>query len=223
MEMKVCSKCKVEKVLTDFGRDKKTKDGHNCYCKECARIKSREYAKNNPEKVKTSKQKWSDNNPEYKKDYYQENKESVLKKVKSYRLENIELVREKDRIRDEKDKPNRRVYLRNRYHQDPLHKLKVNVRTRINQYIKKDGITTIDLLGCSYDDLKKHIESQFTSGMNWSNHGVNGWHIDHIYPLAKATTEQELFNLCHYTNLQPLWWDENLSKSDKLPEEWLNA
>lgn len=218
---KCCSKCKVKKPLESFGKDKKTKDGHNCYCKECARIKSRLYRINNLEKVTESKQKWNDKNPDYKKSYYQENKEVILDKVKTYRLNNLEVVRERDRIRDERDLENRRLYLYDRYHNDPMHKMKVNLRTRMNQFIKKDGITTIDLIGCSYDEFKKHIESQFTPQMNWNNHGVNGWHLDHIYPLAKAKDETHLLSLFHHTNIQPLWWNENLSKSDKLPQEWL--
>ena len=82
---------------------------------------------------------------------------------------------------------------------------------------KKEG-HTIDVLGYSATDLKHHIEKQFTTGMNWENHGQFGWHIDHKIPLNSAKTEDEIYKLCHYTNLQPLWWRDNISKGDKLPE-----
>ncbi len=52
--------------------------------------------------------------------------------------------------------------------------------------------------------------------MSWDNHTKYGWHIDHIIPLASAKTEEELKSLCHYTNLQPLWAKENLSKGAKI-------
>ena len=58
--------------------------------------------------------------------------------------------------------------------------------------------------------------------MSWDNYGQEGWVIDHIYPLSKAKSEDELYRLNHYTNLQPLWWYDNLMKSDKLPEEMIN-
>ena len=71
------------------------------------------------------------------------------------------------------------------------------------------------ILGCSYSELAAHLEQQFRSGMTWDNRGE--WHIDHIVPLASAQTEEEVLSLCHYTNLQPLWAAENLSKGARLP------
>ena len=74
------------------------------------------------------------------------------------------------------------------------------------------------LIGCSVDFLKQHLELQFKGRMGWNNYGFYGWHVDHIKPCASfdlTDTEQqkECFN---YTNLQPLWWHENASKSDKI-------
>jgi hypothetical protein len=73
---------------------------------------------------------------------------------------------------------------------------------------------TQEMLGCDYQTAFKHIESRFKKGMSWDNFG--DWHIDHIIPLASAKTEEELIELCHYTNLQPLWAEENLIKGDKI-------
>ena len=73
---------------------------------------------------------------------------------------------------------------------------------------------TILYIGCSLEELKLHLEKQFKPGMTWENHGE--WHIDHIIPLASAKTEEDLYKLNHYTNLQPLWAIDNLKKSNKI-------
>jgi hypothetical protein len=119
-----------------------------------------------------------------------------------------------------KDKTNayQREYYKNRKSNDRLWIFKRNLRTRTcmafnNKYwTKKSG--NIDMLGTDYKTAFKYIESQFTEGMNWDNHGE--WHIDHIIPLSSAKTKEEMEKLCHYTNLQPLWKKENLSKGDKI-------
>jgi hypothetical protein len=90
-----------------------------------------------------------------------------------------------------------------------------------NGYSKKTK--TYEILGCSYEDFKTHIELQFQTWMNWNNYGLcnnefnYGWDIDHIVPLASAKTEEELLKLNHYTNLQPLCSHTNRNiKKDKL-------
>jgi len=65
-------------------------------------------------------------------------------------------------------------------------------------------------------ELQKYLQSKFNNGMTWKNHGFRGWHIDHIIPLSSAKSQKELESLFHYTNLQPLWWYDNLSKKDKI-------
>lgn len=77
--------------------------------------------------------------------------------------------------------------------------------------------TTLELVGAGIAQVKKHLEAQFKPGMNWENHGKLGWHIDHITPCAKFDlSDPEQQKKCfHYTNLQPLWWQENLSKGYK--------
>jgi hypothetical protein len=76
---------------------------------------------------------------------------------------------------------------------------------------------TINLLGCSLEEARKHLESQFKEGMTWENHGNKGWHIDHIRPCASfdLTDIEQQRDCFNYKNLQPLWWNENLSKGDK--------
>ncbi len=95
-------------------------------------------------------------------------------------------------------------------------------RGRIAHIIKHQGTIkadkTIKLIGCSIDELKIHLEKQFEEGMNWKNYGKNGWHIDHIIPCSIFNlNEEEQQRICfHYTNLQPLWAEDNLKKCAKV-------
>ncbi len=216
METKKCSCCQEVKNLEYFGIDRRSKDGHNSRCKPCANKIGRIYNKINAEKRSASRKKWAEANPDYKKKYYQENTEMIKAKVKKYRDDNIEEIRQRDKLRDSRDRDKRRVYMKNKYNNDPLHKIRVNCRSRINGYVDKGGAKSSDLIGCSYDELKAHLEKQFQPGMTWQNHTLEGWHIDHIIPLASAKTKEDLFKLFHHTNLQPLWGVDNMRKKDKI-------
>lgn len=99
---------------------------------------------------------------------------------------------------------------------DPLYCLIHNQRSRINKALKslKKVDHTIEMIGCSALELRNYIESKFEDGMSWDNYGKDGWHIDHIIPcasfdLSDPSQQEECF---HYTNLQPLWAKDNLSK-----------
>lgn len=111
-------------------------------------------------------------------------------------------------------------YFKKKYHTDKLYRAKMNLRRRMAFAFKASYWTktsmTKDMLGAEYEVVHKHIEDQFTEGMTWDNYGIKGWHIDHVIPLASAKTEEELIKLCHYTNLQPLWAEDNLKKGDKI-------
>jgi hypothetical protein len=98
---------------------------------------------------------------------------------------------------------------------NPLYRIKSNLRRRINRYLKLKSESTENILGISYFDFMIYLESKFTEGMSLDKLGKD-IHIDHIIPLSSAKTEEELYKLCHYTNLQPLWAKDNLVKSDKL-------
>lgn len=76
----------------------------------------------------------------------------------------------------------------------------------------------MELLGCTIEYFKIHIEQQFVDGMNWGNQGRFGWHIDHIIPCSRfdLTKESEQRKCFHYSNMQPLWGQDNLRKSNKL-------
>ena len=206
---KVCSKCGEEKKLELFIKSKECKNGRAGICKICSskyfsewykknkiRLKPirEEYAKKNKEKLKKTNRKYYENNKEkilkYGADWYQKNKKRIVKK---------QLERKKN---------------------DPIYKMQCNIRTLIGHMIKKGGYSkkskTIKILGCSFEEFKQYLESRFQEGMNWDNHGRNGWHIDHIYPVSKARDEEHLLELNHYTNLQPLWEKDNIAKGNRL-------
>ena len=77
---------------------------------------------------------------------------------------------------------------------------------------------SLELIGCSVQQLKEHLQNQFKDGMTWQNHSEKGWHIDHIIPCSAfdLSKEEEQKKCFHYMNLQPLWAWENLQKSDKI-------
>ena len=102
---------------------------------------------------------------------------------------------------------------------DPQFRIQKSLRIRVYRALKdrNKSAATLTLLGCSINELRAHLERQFTAGMTWDNYGVKGWHIDHKKPcaafdLSDPTQQRECF---HYTNLQPLWAKDNLSKGDK--------
>jgi hypothetical protein len=101
---------------------------------------------------------------------------------------------------------------------DESEKLKTNIRSLIYQAMKKGGYKkgskTENILGCSFEEFKIHIENKFTRGMTWKNMGK--WHFDHIFPTSKAKNEKHLIELNHYTNFQPLWGVDNIRKGNKL-------
>jgi hypothetical protein len=146
---------------------------------------------------------------------------SINNKKKYY--DNVELsrktYREARKIQRDNDREGinkkRRIYYKHKMETDPLFKLKKNVRNRIWSYTKYNGKskTTFQIVGLTASELKFFLEGKFLDDMNWENYGE--WHIDHIIPLDSANTENELYELCYYTNLQPLWGIDNIKKGTK--------
>ena len=157
---------------------------------------------------------------EQKRGYYQKYKNRIcFKNIKNRKFRN-EYNKKYYQINKSELNCYRTKYLGQRYKTDILYHLKVSLRNRIIGAFEYKNFTksqkTIKLLGCGWNELKLHIETQFKPGMTWNNHKQNGWHIDHIIPLSTAKTDIEMEKLCHYTNLQPLWWYENLSKGGNI-------
>jgi len=105
---------------------------------------------------------------------------------------------------------------------DPVFKLRWAAIQRTGKIIRKSKLsatkTIPKYLGASLPEIKSHLESLFSEGMNWENWGNNGWQLDHIIPISFAKTTEEILALCHYTNLQPLWAKDNLIKSNKIDD-----
>lgn len=112
----------------------------------------------------------------------------------------------------------KREYQKNRLKNDPLFKLEMSLRNRVNSALRSHGYKKQSkvyfLLGADFEIIKKYIESQFLDGMSWQNHGSGHgkWNIDHIVPCAAAVDQFSLLRIFHYKNLRPLWWLENIKK-----------
>ena len=174
------------------------------------------------------------NNPETRKKYLIENREHLLKKMKEYKLKNKKAIQEynkKYKIENrEKISEYNKIYRANnpkiiseckkRFKQK--YRIVESLRQRIRKILKSNNLKkdskSLKLIGCDLLTLKTHLENQFTNGMTWENYGVKGWHIDHIKPCASFDlNDPEQQKKCfHYTNLQPLWWFDNISKKDRL-------
>ena len=146
---------------------------------------------------------------EYKRQYRQSDKGKTVTKL----YLNNPIIRKKRNLQS-------RVRTKKKYDSDPVYKTLRLMRSRLvhalNGELKADN--TIKLIGCTSEFLKEYLEKQFRPGMTWKNHTVKGWHVDHIIPcdsfdFSDAEQQKECF---HYTNLQPLWYDENLRKKNKI-------
>ena len=193
----ICRICKINKPVTDFYSAPRNKSGYQSDCKICYNTRGLEYSKQNSAKIKHRQQVW-----------YKKNRAKVLEYQKKYRMDNQDKIR-KCRGAWEKKKI-----------KDPLFKLKKILRIRLYDALKDNHKTgsAVEDLGCTIKELKQRLESKFQPGMTWDNWGIRGWHIDHIKPLASfdLADREQLLEVCHYTNLQPLWAEDNRAKRDKL-------
>ena len=201
-------------------------------------LKHREWYKENKDEINRKRRLKYQNNiekfTEYNKKYYLENKDKIVEYNKVYKKKNKEKLdkynKEYQIVNEVKLKEKTRNYglnnrekintrRRKKRDEDPLVKLVDILRCRINTAFRlrdyKKTSKTCKLLGADFKTVSRHVEQQFTKGMSWELVGPE-IHIDHIIPLASATNEEELIKLCHYTNLQPLWAEENLKKRDKI-------
>jgi len=112
-----------------------------------------------------------------------------------------------------------RVNRPRRYHSDPSYRAVHRMRSRLRKVLTGQGAaksaTTMELIGCTRDQLLAHIKAQFLPGMSWESR--NEWHIDHILPCVAFDLLDPIHQRAcfHYTNLQPLWGADNLRKKDK--------
>jgi len=199
IQTKICRKCGIEKSFDEF-HFRKDNNKYRNECKLCHNEKWKMYKIENREKVNKGK-----------KLYQESHKEEIKLKNKKYAQENKNSIREY-----------KRKWARNKSQMDPVYKLNSSMRRNINHSLegKKNGRHWEELVNYTYQDLKQHLEKQFSDGMSWENYGRNGWEIDHRIPLSifningvKSKGFKKAWSL---ENLQPLWKSDNASKRDKL-------
>lgn len=191
--MKICVVC---------GQEFKSNYNHKKTCSRNCSVRHKSLYRSSW--IKDNKEYFS----EYRKAYYKE--KDVLKvkeRTKKYRS-------------SEQGKKKRREQQRQRLKRDPIYKAKRLLRKRLWEYKNRFGTFSMSKsIGCSWDEFKEHVESLFythpVSGlkMSWENYGKGGWEIDHVIPLCSASTLDDLLKLSHYTNLRPLWREDNVAKS----------
>ncbi len=240
--MKKCSCCQEEKNIEEFYKQKTSKDGLMSICKKCSRIKSKKYHQENKELIRKNKKEYRQKKideiktkdkirhqlkREVKIEKYFQNREEILIKKRANYHSAKEHHRELARKRYHRRKLNnpqgiiktrKDFYLRHK--DEPEYKLMKSIRwglARISKNLKKNKkLRSIEYLGCSLEEFKEYIEKLWEEGMSWENYGLYGWHIDHIIPLDWfLKNDQNPWKANHYTNLQPMWAKENLSKGNK--------
>lgn len=207
-----CSTCNSLKPLSEFTKLSRSKDGYNKKCKSCV------YSYNNSNRLekldqyketrKVNYQKNIEKMREEKREYYKNHKEEKSLYDVEYRAKNKESIA-----------AYKKEWERSQRH-DPKFKLTRNLRRRVHHALKgrSKSAKTFDLIGCSVEDFKQHIESLWLEGMSWENYGPTGWHIDHIkechtFDLLDPQQQRECF---HYSNQRPLWAKDNLSRPKQL-------
>jgi hypothetical protein len=180
--------------------------------KEAIKKASSTYYYLNHEENKLRRRMAQKMNPYYKmyqKTYHKEHREEALKKMNEYYNENTEKILKKQ-YENKKE----------RLKTDIDYRLKETLSSRMRMAIMHHrGLkesSAIELLGADIKIVREYLEKQFKDGMSWKNHGTSGWHIDHIIPCDKfdLTIPEEQKKCFHYTNLQPLWFIDNLKKSN---------
>lgn len=204
VEYKSCSKCNENRELKEYTYYASSWDGLRPTCNVCLH----EYRMGRKEQM-----------TEYNKKYWVETKEEQSAKHKEWKAANRDHVNEYHREYVRK-------WGKHQRDTNPQHKMTKNLRTRLWYALKAQGVEkqfkTFDLIGCSPDFLKGYLEAKFEEGMSWDNYGPDGWHIDHMIPCVSFDlTDPEQQKACfHYTNLQPLWASDNISKGGKVEIEY---
>lgn len=204
LKTKICRICGKQRLLVDFKSRFKTCNFcldnlpqiNSKVCSVCGIDKSLEEFPKRKDSIigyrNECKNCKSGSEKIYKKDYRKENKAQLRKYDLDYRKKRIE--------------------------EDDLYRARLIARDVIRKAISRRGYSknsrTEEILGCDYATFKAHLESKFCEGMTWKNR--NEWHVDHIIPISIARDERHLLELNHFTNLQPLWVEDNIRKSNLL-------
>lgn len=217
-EFKTCPTCNQNKPASEYNTYKKASDNLYFQCKSCtteARNRTNSAPKIQVDYKKCSKCKETKpasgfyNSVKTRDGLSCRCSACMIEDDKNYRRLNP------DKVRETKRKSSTKSLATN-----TQARLAARLRIRINKVLKgnkKVGSAVKDL-GCTLGELKEYLESLFQEGMTWDNWSRTGWHIDHIIPLASfdLSNRDEFLRACHYTNLQPLWAEDNYDKRDRL-------
>lgn len=208
---KTCTKCGESKPFSDFHPQKDGFGGVRGDCKACVNALHLAWVAANGEKKKALDKEYRSRPDvkvelaayykEYRKTYYPKNRKRINAKV-------AECTKRRKLV-------------------DPTFKMLCALRGRLRDVVKdvrdfrdyRSGRKSLlkQLIGCTPDELRTHLESQFQPGMTWENYNLHGWHVDHRVPCAHFDLSdfEELKKCFHYTNLQPKWAKENWSKGSR--------
>lgn len=216
---------KRKKTAREYRKANKTRiaDYHSKLYKENKgqhREKARKYYIENKENVDAKNRRWRKANPEraaeLSREWASRNPDRARENVRRWEIENKEWIGER-----------RRAQRRNRRENDPAYKLVCGLRASLHSALRKGHkrFSAMALLGCDIEELRAWLEASFQPGMTWENwsNGPGNWNIDHIRPIASFDLSREADQKAcfHYTNMQPLWWVENMQKKDRL--DWKKA
>lgn len=198
--MKLCGNKQCKQVnpqdVSKFGKDSRSPDKLYYLCKQCA-----------VERVKTYYAQYPNKRKERDANYASMNKERKAFTDKQYAKRNRVKIRERNKI-----------WYKQKREKDINFVLGRNLRSRLRSALIgnfKTGSAVKDL-GCTIPEFKLYLEAKFIFGMSWDNYG--DWELDHIFPLSKTdlAIRDNLLRVCHYSNYQPLWKQENITKSNKI-------
>lgn len=181
---------------------------------EAETARQRRYRENNREQLRDRSAAYEAANREARREKTRQYDATHREKRKAYRAAhpNPEYLAQWER----QARPRRRARHLERQATDVLYRIRRSLRSRLSRAIAKGykNTSAVRDLGCSIEVLKAHLEAQFLPGMTWENYGLWGWHIDHIKELVlfDLTDPEQVKAACHYTNLQPLWRRDNISK-----------
>lgn len=211
-----CRTCGERKPREAFYAKLSSKLGIRNECKQCQCLRSKIWKSKNHDKKRESDRKWKEQNRGRLAIWRQQNPHINQKSAKTRRR----------RLNEDEEYHRHYYQMRSKRHNERMktdvqYKIRGQLRSRFKKVLRKARISktnhVLTLLGLSLDNFTKYIESQFKPGMTWKNHDLKGWHLDHIRPLASfdLTKEEDQRQAFHYTNYQPLWASENLSKGAK--------
>jgi hypothetical protein len=164
------------------------------------KVADKKWREKNKDYTSKGHKKWSEKNRDHLNEYHQKWREKNIDKHREYK----------------------RKYEKHRKDTDPLYKLISNFRTAIYQVLKENRVdknqSYFDVLQYTPEQLIVHLEKQFTEGITWENYGE--WHVDHKQPISSFNIQEmgdsEFMKCWSLENLQPMWGEENIRKSNKI-------